>query len=84
VADSKREKLQREVVDIDAAMRDALSQESSEVLRHQLERERHVSAQMSRSDYFVAFLLSGFGVGVGVASTSGWLRKRLRKNRSSR
>lgn len=63
--------------DLDAAMRDALARESSEVLGHQLHRERLASARLSRGDYFVSALLFGIGAGIGLTGVSRSVRKKV-------
>jgi hypothetical protein len=57
-------------VDFDSAMREALSHESAEVLRHQIECERRAAVKMARPEVFVSFLLAGLGVGIGFAAAS--------------
>lgn len=69
-------------VDTDTALRDALAQESAEVLRHQVEAERRASVRLGRADLFVSFLLAGLGAGVGWAGASGFVTKRFGKRRS--
>ncbi len=71
-------------VDADAALREALSQESAEVLRHQLAVERHAAAKMRSPDMMVSFFLAGIGTGIGWAGASGWLRKRSSRGKRRR
>lgn len=68
-------------VDTDAAFREALSQESAEVLRHQISAERAASVRMHRGEVILSALLAGFGAGVGWAGASGWIRRRGRRRR---
>lgn len=62
-------------VDTDAALRDALSHESVEVLRHQVSVERDATVRMRRGDMVLSFLLAGLGAGVGWAGASGSFRR---------
>lgn len=58
-------------VDTEAAARNALAEESAEVLRHQLRCERDASVRMGRGDLMAAFFLAGIGLGVGLSAASG-------------
>ena len=51
----------------DSAMREALHRESQEILRHQLEIERHELGRGTRNDSFFALGLLGVTVGFGYA-----------------
>lgn len=51
--------------DWDLAMRDAMTHESVEILRHQLEVERQQKAAMERGDYYMSLFVVGFALGCG-------------------
>gem|GEM_PF-4976287 len=78
--------LRDEDLDNEAAMRNALAEESAEVLRHQLRSERDASVRLGRGDLMAAFFLAGIGLGVGFAGARGSGRrppgKKLRSGRS--